>query len=69
MNINIGTCPFCNGTEFIEATQSGYAAIAGEGLTSTALNHTVCRRCGSVVRSYVQDPEKLLKKKNRKTYQ
>lgn len=68
MNIQITTCPFCNGTEFIEAKQSGYAAIGGEGFTSSILYHTVCRRCGSVVRSYVKDPEKLLKRKNRKEY-
>lgn len=68
MNINIITCPFCNGTEFIETRQSGYAQIGGEGLHGATLYHTVCRRCGSVVRSYVKEPEKLLKRKNRKEY-
>ena len=30
------------------------------------LYHSVCRNCGSVLRSYVKDPEKLLKKKDRR---
>ena len=28
--------------------------------------HSICRNCGSVVRSYVKKPEKLLKRKDRK---
>ena len=56
--------PFCNGNEFIEAKQSGYACISG--WSSQDLYHLICRRCGSVVRSYVKDPEKLLKRKDRK---
>ena len=30
------------------------------------LYHSVCRNCGSVVRSYVKEPEKLLKRKERR---
>ena len=69
MDIKISECPFCNGNEFIEAKQTGYAAISGcENIWSGAdLYHVICRRCGSVVRSYVKDPEKLLKRKNRKS--
>lgn len=62
------SCPFCNGNEFIEAKQTGYACISGsENIWSSQdLYHLICRRCGSVVRSYVKDPELLLKRKNRK---
>ena len=64
------TCPYCGGTEMIKAYQSGYAVICASSnkLGGTALYHTVCRSCGSVVRSYVREPEKLLKKKDRKKY-
>lgn len=64
------TCPYCGGTEMIEAFQSGYAAVyaTSNKFGGTALYHTVCRSCGSVVRSFCKDPEKLLKKKDRKPY-
>ena len=68
MDIKITECPFCHGNEFVEAKQTGYAAISGSKnmWSSEDLYHLICRRCGSVVRSYVKDPEKLLKKKDRK---
>ena len=61
-------CPFCGGTEMIETFQSAYGAISATNnkLGGVPLYHAVCRRCGSVVRSYVKDPEKLLKRKDRK---
>lgn len=59
-------CPFCKGTDFIEGQQNAYAKVAGEGLHATELYHTICRNCGSVVRSYVKSPESLLKRKNRR---
>lgn len=66
MEIKVDECPFCHGTEFIKGIQCGYAEVSGEGLHSSSLNHIICRKCGSVVRSYVDNPEKLLNKKNRK---
>lgn len=63
-------CPYCGGTEIIVAYQDGYGAIMSEksvlGLSASALYHSVCRNCGSIVRSYAKEPEKLLKKKDRK---
>ena len=61
-------CPYCRGSEFIETYQDAYGAITAiqNKLGGCALYHSVCRNCGSVVRSYVKDPEKLLKKKDRK---
>ena len=61
-------CPYCGGIEFIEAYQDYYGAITAveNKLGGCALYHSVCRNCGSVVRSYVKDPEKLLNKKDRR---
>lgn len=62
-------CPYCGGMEMIEALQGSYGAIYGvhHQLGGCSLYHTVCRSCGSVVRSYVKDPEKLLRKKERRS--
>lgn len=69
MKLEIKECPYCKGTEFVTGIQEGYAEIKGEGvLTSTTLKHIICRECGCVVRSYVENPEKLLKRKNRRDY-
>lgn len=65
----VSRCPYCGGIEFIEAYQSGYAvitAVSNKAGWGQNLYHTVCRSCGSVVRSYVKEPEKLLKRRDRK---
>lgn len=61
-------CPYCGGSQFITAYQAGYGAIVSNErpLSGTWLYHTICLSCGSVTRSYVNDPLKLVKKKNRK---
>ncbi|MBQ7688417.1 MAG: hypothetical protein IJT27_04285 [Clostridia bacterium] len=61
-------CPYCGGTEMIQTFQSAYGAVSAVNnkFSGRPLYHTVCRKCGSVVRSYVKDPEKLLKRKDRK---
>ena len=67
MHIKIEKCPFCGHTEFVEARQiRAEAYVSGESLMGQELKHIVCRQCGSVVRSFVEDPEALLKKKNRR---
>ncbi len=62
------SCPYCGGTEIIEAYQSSYGSVTAlsNKWGGIALWHSVCRNCGSVVHSYVKEPEKLLKKKDRK---
>lgn len=67
--VRISACPFCGGNEFIEAYQNGYATLTSteSGWLGATLSFTICRDCGSVVRSYVKDPEKLIKKKNRRS--
>lgn len=66
-NHYVTVCPYCGGSEFIEAYHA-YGAITAvqNKLGGCALFHSVCRNCGSVVRSYVKDPEKLLKRKDRR---
>ena len=61
-------CPYCGGEEFVFGYQAGYGAITGDDsmLTGTALRHQICRACGSVVRSFVDEPDKLLKRRDRK---
>lgn len=63
----VSLCPYCGGTEMIEACQNGYAVVSATGnkLGGKPLYHSICRRCGSVVRSYVKEPEKLLKRRDR----
>ena len=67
-SIEIKNCPFCGGTEFVEGYQSGYGAILSieSILSSQVLRHIICRNCGSVIHSYVTNPEKLLKWSSRK---
>ena len=67
MDIKIARCPFCGGNEFIEARQiQGEAYVSAQALFGQELKHTICRNCGSVVRSFVEYPENLLKKKDRR---
>lgn len=67
MNVQITRCPFCGGIEFIEARQAAPETyVTAQTLFGQQLYHTICRNCGSVVRSYVENPENLLKKKNRR---
>ncbi len=62
------TCPFCGGIELIESYQSAYGSVTAVSnrMGGVALYHLICRNCGSVVRSYVKEPEKLLRRKDRK---
>lgn len=64
----VTACPYCGGTEMIEAYQDAYGAVTAKGnaFGGCRLYHSVCRNCGSVVRSYVRDPEKLLRRKDRR---
>ena len=61
-------CPHCGSSEMIETVQQGESSVWSLSNTFAAqpLYHLVCRNCGSVVRSYVKEPEKLLKKQDRR---
>lgn len=65
--IKIEKCPYCDGKEFIECTVNSYGGVYVERKIHSAwLYATVCRDCGSVVRTYVKYPEKLYPKKERR---
>jgi predicted nucleic-acid-binding Zn-ribbon protein len=57
-------CPYCGGTGFVIGKQEDYASVtpADRALTlkSQKLYHIICLNCGSVVRSYVENPSKLI---------
>ncbi len=61
-------CPYCDGTEMIEAYQGGYAHIYAidSSLRGSSLYHLICRDCGTIVRSFVKDPELFVKSKFRR---
>lgn len=62
-------CPYCGNSEFIQALSQGQGSVFGienQWGMGQPLHHIICRRCGSVVRIYVRNPEALLKKKDRR---
>lgn len=63
----VSRCPYCGGTDMAETYQGAYGAttVVGNAFRSMDLYHVICRNCGSVVRSYVKKPEKLISKKDR----
>lgn len=65
--IKIEKCPYCGGTEFVDAMAGSYGGVyAGVGCHTSAIRVVVCRDCGSIVRAYVKDAEKLYPKKQRR---
>lgn len=64
-DVKVEKCPYCGGEEFIEGQVASYggAYIYTGGLRSAALFATVCRDCGSVVRTFCKTPENLYPKK------
>ncbi|EJN94485.1 hypothetical protein ACVRWL_00405 [Streptococcus ratti] len=57
------TCPYCGGIQFVTAKQNkGYAGISRSG-SATSLGQSICleicKNCGTVVRFFVEHPEKL----------
>lgn len=66
--IKVEKCPFCGGAEFIDGEVGSYGGVyIRNGMHSSYVYAVVCRDCGSIVRTYVSDAEKLLPKKERKT--
>ncbi len=67
--VKIEECPFCGGEQMIEVAISSYGGVSinlvGK-LRSAPLFATVCRDCGSVVRTYCKDLERLYPKKERR---
>lgn len=66
-DIKIDNCPFCGGEEFIDCKLSSYGGVyISRKMRDVSLNAIVCRDCGSVVRTYCKEPEKLFPKKERR---
>ncbi len=64
--IVIDKCPYCGGKELKEFPLGGYASLIGRGFSSSNLYALTCRDCGSVVRLYSKNLEKLYPKKERR---
>lgn len=63
----IEKCPYCESEELVECRVESYgASYLARGRHYTQLYALVCRDCGSVVRSYCKEPEKLFPKKERR---
>ena len=56
-------CPYCGSEETVTGKQTGQGCVVPEnGMTfffNTQMIHVICRSCGTVIRSYVKDPEVL----------
>lgn len=65
--VKIEKCPFCRGEELIECRVGAYGGVYLERkMHAAALYAIMCRDCGTVVRSYCKEPEKLFSKKERR---
>lgn len=61
-NIKINKCPYCGNKEF----GKGFQRSSGKVVTNTLgigkkLYHIICLSCGSVVHSYVKNPDNFKK--------
>lgn len=68
--VKIEQCPFCGSEQLLEVIVSSYGGVSinlvGK-LRSARLFATVCRDCGSIIRTFCKEPEKLFPKKERKS--
>ncbi len=70
--IKIEKCPFCGGEQMIETKMCSYGRVTlsptenGGLFCHSDILATVCRDCGSVVRFYCENVEKLYSKKERR---
>ena len=59
-------CPHCGGSETLVAQQAGHGAIYPRKRIFSLgkpLLHIVCKHCGTVIRSYIEDPQDWAKSK------
>ena len=61
-------CPFCGGTERIDGEMSAYGGVLGKGMQAAGVHARACRDCGSIMRLYTSDAEKLLPKNQRRSW-
>lgn len=57
-------CTHCGGKEFFIGAQDGHACMKTSvwALKSEPIKHEICIACGTIVRSYIENPQKLIKK-------
>lgn len=63
----IEKCPYCGSTKNVIGKQSTYAKVCPNkkiALREETLYHVICLKCGTVIRSYVKNPENLVVKKD-----
>lgn len=68
MNLKEEKCNYCGGIEFVIGRHNGYGNVFPNKLISIKdqkLYHVICLNCGTVVRSFVKKPEKLVIKKKK----
>ena len=55
-------CPYCGKEEFVTGKQgAAYSGITVSLLKQRAVYHEIFVNCGTIVRSYVKNPENLYK--------
>ena len=57
-------CPHCGGTETAVGKQAGHGQVTPQKawtvLRAQNLYHVICLSCGTVIRSYIEDPHDLV---------
>ncbi len=59
-------CLHCGAKENVIGKQAGYSVVNPDkkvAWTGEILYHVICLNCGSVIRSYVKNPQRLIVKK------
>lgn len=64
--IKIEKCPYCGGTELLDTLLGSNVYASSGGLRTSVVRASVCRDCGSIVRAYVVNAEKLYSKNQRR---
>ena len=63
MELKQDICPHCGEMETVSGRQTGEGGVIRTDskpmLYSLDLYHVICKKCGTVIRSYVLEPKKL----------
>ncbi|WP_291652759.1 transcription initiation factor TFIIIB [Clostridium sp.] len=57
MKVKIEKCPFCKGEKLVIGYQVSQGSVMSgkSGLVGSRVIHTICKTCGSIVNSRVED--------------
>ncbi len=66
--LSIDKCPYCGSDELVDAEvfTRGGLQVGTSRRTTTPVRMWVCRNCGSVVHAFVEDPEMMFPRRQRK---